>query len=161
VAGGVRSHWYPRSSEADRKMNNFRFIATPGDPKPDDFQALATGLLSHHASQGHPRTWQKFCIFLKDDEEEVHAGIIVTFLWNGMHIDSLWVSESIRTQGWGRRLMELAEQEARNRGCTIAYTDTFSWQAPGFYEKLGYSLYGRLEGFPEGNALSYYSKELS
>ncbi len=77
-----------------------------------------------------------------------------------MHIDSLWVDESIRKQDWGSKLMKMAEDEARKRGCTICYTDTFSWQASGFYEKLGYTLYGKLDGFPEDSALSYYSKKL-
>ena len=58
------------------------------------------------------------------------------------------------------QLMEAVEKEGIKRGSTIAYTNTFPWQAPGFYEKLGYSLYGKLEDFPKGSALSYYSKRL-
>lgn len=142
-------------------MNDLNFVVTEGDPKPEDFQALSSGLLAHHASQGHPRTWQKYNIFLKDKSDKAYAGVIVTFMWNGMHIDSLWVDESVRKQGWGTKLMELVEDEARKRGCTIAYTDTFSWQAIDFYEKIGYTLYGKLEGFPENNSLSYYSKRLT
>ncbi len=141
-------------------MDDLRFEIAEGEPNPEDFQTLSTGLLSHHASQGHPRTWKKYSVFLRDKNHRTHAGIIVTFLWNGMHIDSLWVDESIRKQDWGSKLMRMVEDEALKRGCTIAYTDTFSWQAPGFYEKHGYTLYGKLEGFPEGDALSYYSKRL-
>lgn len=66
----------------------------------------------------------------------------------------------MRGNNYGTRLMELAEKEGIKRGCTLAYTDTFTWQAPGFYEKLGYTLYGKLEDFPEDNSLSYYSKKL-
>ena len=141
-------------------MENLRFETTEGDPTPEDFDALSKGLLAHHASQGHPRTWKKFCIFLKNKENKAQAGIIVTFTWNGMHIDSLWVDISLRGKDYGTKLMHMAEKEALKRNCTIAFTDTFSWQAPGFYEKLGYTLYGQLEGFPEDNSLSYYSKKL-
>lgn len=70
-----------------------------------------------------------------------------------MHIDSLWVNETLGGHDYGTQLMKMVEDEALRRGCTIAYTDTFSWQAPGFYEKL--------EGFPKDNALSYYSKKLN
>lgn len=35
----------------------------------------------------------------------------------------------------------MAEKEGGKRGCTIAYTDTFTWQAPEFYKKLGYKEY--------------------
>jgi GNAT superfamily N-acetyltransferase len=141
-------------------MNDMRFEIINGDPKPEDFKVLSSGLLSHHASQGHERTWEKFCIFLKDKSDKAYAGIIVTFTWNGMHIDSLWVDESLRGKGYGTKLMSMAEEEALKRGCTIAFTDTFSWQAPQFYEKLGYSSYGKLEGFPEGNALTYFRKSI-
>ncbi|MBA3724487.1 MAG: GNAT family N-acetyltransferase [Candidatus Levybacteria bacterium] len=142
-------------------MRNLKFETTEGEPPTEDFKALSDGLLSHHASQGHTRTWKKFCIFLKDEVGTAYAGIIVTFTWNGMQINSLWVEESLRGQDYGTKLIEMAEDKARRRGCTIAFTDTFSWQAQGFYEKLGYKLYGKLEGFPEGNALNYYSKKLN
>ena len=141
-------------------MSNLHFVVTEGEPKEEDFQALSTGLLSHHAKQGHKRTWEKYCIFLKDTNDKAYAGIIVTFTWNGMHIDSLWVDETLRGHDYGTQLMKMAEDEALKRECTIAYTDTFTWKASGFYEKLGYTLYGKLENFPEGNALSYYSKKL-
>lgn len=141
-------------------MNDLKFVTYEGEPKPEDFTALSNGLLAHHASQGHPRKSEKFCIFVKDNNDKIHAGIIVTFLWNGMHIDSLWVDESMRGNDLGSKLVNMAEEEARKRGCIVAYTDTFTWQAPTFYEKLGYTLYGKLEGFPESNMLSYYSKKL-
>ena len=141
-------------------MSDLHFVVTKGEPQEEDLQALSSGLLAHHAKQGHERTWEKHCIFLKDNTGKAHAGIIVTFLWNGMHIDSLWVDETLRGQDYGTKLMKMAEEEALKRGCTIAYTDTFTWQASGFYEKLGYTVYGKLENFPEGNALSYYSKKL-
>jgi ribosomal protein S18 acetylase RimI-like enzyme len=142
-------------------MNELKFIKTIGETSSEDFKSLSTGLLAHHAKQGHERTWEKFNIFLKDDTGKAYAGIIVTFTWNGMQINSLWVDESLRGNDYGTRLMEMAENEARERGCVIAFTDTFSWQAPGFYEKLDYTLYGKLEGFPEGNSLSYYKKDLT
>ena len=40
-----------------------------------------------------------------------------------------------------------AEEVARNRGCRMSYVDTFDFQAKGFYEKLGYNVYGSMEGY--------------
>lgn len=142
-------------------MKDPRFVVTEGEPDHDDKKALVAGLLSHHAIKGHPRKSEKFSIFLKDENDTPHGGVIVTFLWNGMEIQSLWVDESVRKQGWGRKLIEAVEDEARKRGCSIAYTNAFSWQAPEFYEKLGYTLYGKLEGFPEGSSLSYFYKKIA
>ena len=141
-------------------MDTLKFITKEGDPDPKDFKALSSGLLAYHESKGHRRTWKTFSIFLKDNNNKPHAGIIATCTWNGMHIDSLWVDESIRGKEYGSTLMKMAENEGKKRGCTIAYTDTFSWQAGGFYEKLGYTVYGKLDGFPEDNSLTYYRKNL-
>lgn len=141
-------------------MRNLRFVAKDGELDPEDKKALVNGLLSHHESQGHKRKTDIYSIFLKGANNKPLGGIIVSFLWNGMHIDSLWVDEPIRDQGWGQKLMEAAEKQAVKKGCTIAYTDTFTWQAPEFYKKLGYTEYGKLEGFPEGNSLTYFFKKL-
>ena len=56
--------------------------------------------------------------------------------------------------------MELAEHEAVKRGCTHAYTCTFSWQAPEFYRRLGYEVFGVLEDYPPGSSLTYATKRL-
>ena len=141
-------------------MADIRFVTKVGEPDPEDKNILVEGLLSHHANQGHKRKSEAFSIFLKDENNKVLGGVIVSFLWNGMEILSLWVDEPVRKQGWGQKLMEAVEEEAVKRGCTIAYTNTLPWQAPSFYTKLGYILYGKLEGFPEGHSLSHFYKRL-
>lgn len=141
-------------------MKDLKVIKVEGELHPEDKRAIIDGLLSHHSSKGHPRKSDVYSIVLKDDTGKVHGGVIVSFLWNAMEIQSIWVDESVRQQGWGQKLMEMVEDEAIKRGCTLAYTNTFSWQAPEFYSKLGYTLYGKLEGFPEENSLSYYFKKL-
>lgn len=141
-------------------MNDFTLVTVEGELHPADKKLLVDGLLAHHESHGHKRKTEIVSIVLKDRNEKTVGAVIVSFLWNGMEIQSLWVDDSVRKQGLGRRLMQAAEEEAMKRGCTVAYTNTFSWQAPEFYEKLGYTIYGKLDGFPEGNSLTYFSKNL-
>lgn len=141
-------------------MTDLNFEVTVGRPDPKDYRVLSKGMLLHHAKQGHQRTSEVINIFLKDKRKKVFGGVIVTVLWNGMEINSLWVDESLRGQGYGQKLMSTAEIEGRKRGCTIAYTNTFSWQATDFYRKLGYKPYGKLENFPPGNSLTYFCKNL-
>lgn len=119
-------------------MLDLTFTITVGRPNFRDYKVLVNGLLTYHANQGHPRRSEVLHIFLKDKDKKVFGGIIVTILWNGMEINSLWVDESLRGKGWGKKLMEAAEKEGKIRACTIAYTNTFTWQAPNFYKKLGY-----------------------
>ncbi|PIQ73442.1 GNAT family N-acetyltransferase [Candidatus Roizmanbacteria bacterium CG11_big_fil_rev_8_21_14_0_20_36_8] len=141
-------------------MNNYRIEKIMGELDPEDKKVMVDGMLAYHASKGHPRKTEVNSILLKNKENKVKGAVVVSFLWNGMHIDSLWIDETLRNLNWGSKLMEMAEEEAIKRGCTIAYTDTFTWQAPDFYKKLGYTTYGELEDFPKGNSLYYLKKFL-
>jgi GNAT superfamily N-acetyltransferase len=75
-------------------------------------------------------------------------------------IDLLFVPESMRGIGIGRKLMTLAEGEAVRRACRAAALDTFSFQARGFYERLGYSVFGTLDDCPPGHRRFYLTKRL-
>ena len=72
----------------------------------------------------------------------------------------MWVKEELRGQGYGHQLLAMAEIEARQRGATEAYLDTFSFQAPEFYKKNGYQIFGVLENFPPGHQRFYLTKAL-
>lgn len=141
-------------------MNTLTYELTIGRPKPKDYEALSDGMLLYHAKQGHTRKSEVISIFIKDKYKKVRGGIIVTILWNGMEIHSLWAEESLRRKGYGKTLLTTAEQKAKEIGCTFAYTNTFSWQAPEFYKKLGYTPFGTLKNFPPGNTLTYLWKKL-
>jgi GNAT superfamily N-acetyltransferase len=83
-------------------------------------------------------------IVLYDDAGEIAGGLIgeTQFAW--LKVDIVSVREDLRRQGAGTKLMRLAEIEARRRGCKYVYVDTMSYQAPEFYEKLGYETVGRI-----------------
>ena len=140
-------------------MSDYRFETVEGEIDPRDKAVMVAGMLDYHASHGHPRKVDTHSILIKNDDTLIGC-VIVTFLYNGMEIATLWVDEKMRGQGLGQKLMEMAEAEGKKCGATFAYTNTFTWQAPGFYEKLGYKLYGKLEDFPVGNSLSYYRKSI-
>lgn len=140
--------------------DDLKFVAVEGEPNPEDKKIIVDGMLAYHASKGHPRKSEVFSIIMRDKSDRVLGGVIVSFLWNAMEIQTLWVDEHLRDKGYGSKLMKMVEKEAIKRGCTIVYTNTFSWQAPEFYSKLGYTLYGKLDNFPEGNSLSYFYKHL-
>lgn len=93
-------------------------------------------------------------LYVRDAAGALVGGLLAETYWGWLYIDRLVIGEALRGQGYGRRLMEQAEQIARKRGCARAYLTTFSFQAPGFYEKLGYRIVGRLDDYPPG--MSYY-----
>jgi ribosomal protein S18 acetylase RimI-like enzyme len=75
-------------------------------------------------------------------------------------VSLLWVSEGLRGGGHGSRLLQSIERVAAERGCANAYLDTFSFQAPGFYRRHGYVVFGELEDFPEGHKRIFLRKRL-
>jgi GNAT superfamily N-acetyltransferase len=98
--------------------------------------------------------------FLYDEGDEIMGGLL-GLIWGGaLHVRILWVAESLRSRGHGRRLLEAAERRATERGCRCVFLDTFSFQAPGFYEKLGYEMYARAEDWPVGHAHCFLRKAL-
>ena len=79
---------------------------------------------------------------------------------NWLCIWFLFVGEAFRGQGLGSRLLEAAENEFRQCGCKYAFVDTFSYQAPAFYEKHGYREVFTLEDYPYTEKRHYYTKAL-
>jgi ribosomal protein S18 acetylase RimI-like enzyme len=65
-------------------------------------------------------------------------------------LQQIWVGEPYRRNGIGRRLMQLVEEEARRRRCTLIFLETFSFQAPELYRRLGFETACELSGFPNG-----------
>ncbi|MBM0743524.1 putative N-acetylmannosamine-6-phosphate 2-epimerase [Phormidium sp. CLA17] len=101
-------------------------------------------------------------LFLMDEHQTILGGLIgFTSNWNWLEIDLLWIDEPLRRQGYGDRLMRLAEQAAQKRGCTSARVSTLSFQAKGFYEKLGYEIAGVLADYPPGHTHYTLQKTLS
>jgi GNAT superfamily N-acetyltransferase len=81
--------------------------------------------------------------------------------WGGScYIQDLWVRKALRGQGYGTRLFYAAEQEARTRGCHQVILDSYSFQAPGFYQKHGYEVFAVLEDHPRHHRNYYLRKRL-
>jgi GNAT superfamily N-acetyltransferase len=99
-------------------------------------------------------------LFLRDEGDEVVGGLLGG-IWGGvLYVRILWVSEAFRGRDFGRRLMETAERRAVERGCRHVFLDTFTFQAPGFYEKLGYRTYAKADDWPVGHAHHFLRKDL-
>jgi GNAT superfamily N-acetyltransferase len=93
--------------------------------------------------------YRPLTLLLKDTEGRVVGGLLGKTEWGWLHVGTLAIREEYRNQGYGTKLLALAEQEAVERGCHDVFLDTFSFQAPWFYEKRGYAVFGVLENFTE------------
>ena len=88
------------------------------------------------------------------------GGLLAETQFGWMYVRALSVAAHLRGQGYGRALMEAAEAEAAARGCHAVWLDTFSYQAPDFYQRLGYVEFGRLNDFPPGQMRIFFQKRL-
>ena len=121
---------------------------------------IGGGISAYNDQHGGDSKGQLLCFVLQGPGEEVVGGVIGETHWDWLYINLMWIREDLRKQGYGKRLLELAEDEARKRGAKNAYLDTFSFQAPDFYQKYGYRVFGELKDFPEGQQRYYCRKKL-
>jgi len=90
---------------------------------------------------------------IKDEQGCIIAGINALTCWQMLHISELCVDDSYRGKNIGTDLLKKVESEAKAIGATVSHTDTFDWQAKDFYLKLGYEVFGVIEGCPEGHIM--------
>ena len=96
---------------------------------------------------------------ITDTEGKIIAGCVAArTVWSTAEVSILWVDEAYRKQGLGSQVLCAVEKEAKENGCTIIVLDTFDWQAKGFYEKNGYSVFGELKDCPKGHSRYCMSK---
>jgi len=128
-------------------------------PAEADVEVLPNGLEAYNESQWpqHP-PWCPMAVFLREGAR-IAAGLVGDTYCGWLFVKYLWVSDKLRGRGVGRELMARAEAVARERGCHSAWLDTFSFQARGFYEKLGYEEFGRLD-YPPGHHRHFMRKAL-
>ncbi len=131
-------------------------------PTPQMREAIRNPLVEfNHSRIGKPETSRPLVILLSDPEsDEIVGGLYGSTFFSYLWVDLLFVPESVRRAGIGRRLMAEAETEAVRRGCGAAVLDTFSFQARGFYERLGYSVFGMVDDCPPGHSRFYLTKRL-
>ncbi len=129
-------------------------------PNRDDVHAIYEGLSSFNRQNAPDEVYQPVVIVVRDEAGKIVGGLAGETYWGWLHVDALWLEESTRGQDFGSRLLEMAEQEARRRGCRHAHLDTMSFQAQPFYEKHGYTVWGILDDLPEGHRRIFMKKDL-
>ena len=136
-------------------------VAAEEAPDPSALRVIEQGLIDHALSRGiEPRNHRTLTVLLRDGEHRVVGGLAGSTVWGWLQVTLVWVDEACRGRGHGRALMREAEAEAGRRGCHHAWLDTFDFQARGFYEGLGYEVFGQLAEFPRGHTRFFMRKTL-
>ncbi|MBV8047936.1 MAG: GNAT family N-acetyltransferase [Paludibacterium sp.] len=78
-----------------------------------------------------------------------------------LFVDIFYLPEQLRGQGMGSRMLKMAEDEGRRRGCNAAVLYTISFQAPEFYQRNGWQRFGEIPCQPAGTSRVFMSKRLA
>ena len=136
-------------------------LTVESQPNPEDVEFLEDRINTLNVQQTGRSDYIPLGIFVRDERGDIEAGVC-GWTWGGCcEIKTLWVQEDRRGQGLGKRLLRAAEREALARGCYLVVLDTHSFQAPGFYRKLGYDVVGVVEGYPQGHQKVFLKKQLT
>ena len=95
---------------------------------------------------------------IRDDDGIIVGGILAGTTLKTMCITGLWIDEDYRRHGYGSKLVHKAEEMAKEKGCISGQTWVLSFQAPRFFERLGYTSFGISDGFPKGITEHYFIK---
>ena len=123
--------------------------------------ALEERLSAFNETAIGPLRKRRLALSVHDDHAMLVGGLAGEIFWNALYVVSLWVREDHRREGYGSRLLEAAEDAGRRAQCDVAYLSTFTFQAPAFYEKNGYAIFGELTGVPPGASRQWFRKDLS
>ena len=136
-------------------------FAIESDPTPHELQYLEDQINQHNINETGFADYQPLAVFVRDAENRPIAGIS-GYTWGGCcEILFLWVHPDYQKMGYGRKLLQTAETEAIKRACQLVVLSSYSFQAPDFYQKLGYTINGVYEGCPPGHRLYHLQKRLN
>ena len=131
-----------------------------GTPRAQDLEVLGASLAAFNDREVGPAERQALAVFVRDVEGDVVAGLSGCTAWGWLYVQWLWVREDQRGNKLAGRMLDMAETEARGRGCHGAYIDTFNPHALKVYQRAGYTVFGTLPDFPKGRTRSFLSKTL-
>lgn len=136
-------------------------IVLSTSPTDDMYDAIVGPLVDYNTRVAGPSRKELIALLLKEPKaKRPVGGLWGQFGYDWLFVELLVVPEHLRGGGYGTKLMQEAERIAMDRGAAGIWLDTFSFQARGFYEKLGFSVFGELPGHPRGGARYFMSKTL-
>ena len=135
-------------------------ISLEDNPPSQDVMYVQNCLREFNLLHAPADNYQPLQLFLRTEEQTILGGLLGETYWGWLHISYLWIDESLRKQGFGKQMLQIAEQEAVRRGCRSVHLDTMSFQALPFYERLGYSVFGTLNDLPAGHKRIFLMKTL-
>ena len=136
-------------------------VVTVGGADPEAAAAIEEGLRRYNVEQSGIDDGRALIVAVRDPAtNEVLGGITGRTSLGLLFVDLVFLPPALRGAGLGSRVLRLAEEEGRRRGCRAVFLYTISFQAPGFYERHGYRRFGAIDCDPPGTSRIFLTKTL-
>lgn len=159
--GQDRAEWQSRQGAQPVLDPEGLLIMVTADLDAGDQAAIEAGMDAYNQSRVGPDPTRPLWLTCRDPHGRITGGARCLIMWHWLLIDWLWIAEEHRRTGLGSRLLRRAEQAGMAQGCTGVMLNTFSFQAPEFYRRHGYEVFGRLADLPPGEIRYWMSKQLA
>jgi ribosomal protein S18 acetylase RimI-like enzyme len=136
----------------DSKMNTDRYYISE-EASEEEMKVVLRGLADYNRkfpNGGLDIPTPDISLVLKTPDGKIVGGVITSMLTGVMHLEVLWIEEIYRGRGYGKDLVLEAEKIGRKKGYPASQTWTFSFQAPEFYQSIGYHIVGIFDGYIGG-----------
>ncbi|HWH86044.1 MAG TPA: GNAT family N-acetyltransferase [Pseudomonas sp.] len=130
------------------------------NPSEEQRQAILQPLIDYNDAKTGGSKSEPFALMVRDDHGSIVGGLYGRVIFRWMFIELLSVPEQGRGQGIGSKLMAQAQALATDKHCLGIWLDTFDFQAPEFYKKLGFSQFGEIMDYPPGHKRHFFLKRL-
>ena len=128
---------------------------------PADVAVIVDGLGAYDFSRIGYRDFRRLAVLVRNPQTgKVVGGLYGRSEFGLVYVDWLFLPEDLRGAGIGSRVLAMAEEEGRRRGCTRFALTTLSVEAPGFYKKQGYDVAATIDCDPPGLTRHYMMKML-
>ena len=128
--------------------------------KPGDIQTLCDGIAFEAQQKKGLKPVSFFAFFIRDESEKIFGGCNGDILYGQLYVSQLWIHEKLRRQGFGTKLMQLAEKHATENQCKFISVNTMNFEAPEFYKKLGFHVEFERHGFDKDSIFYFMRKDL-
>lgn len=135
-------------------------IQYTADPDKTFTKKLTDGLAEHAKQQKNLAPGEYFAFYLNDENRNITGGCSGSIFYGCLYIDLLWIAESVRSLGYGTKIMKAAEDLGREKGCLFSTVNTMSFEALGFYQKLGYHVEFERSGYLKNSTFYFLRKDL-
>jgi GNAT superfamily N-acetyltransferase len=134
-------------------------IIVPERPDEADRTAILEALVAFNEKAGGRSAFQPLAILLQDPTNgKTVGGLWGRTVYDWLFVELFVVPEGYRGRNLGSQILTQAENIARQRGCIGVWLDTYTFQAPGFYKKQGYEVFGAVEDHPRGSSRTFLKK---